>query len=126
MADALHKAKHFVLGCPNLLIATDHKPLIDVFQKSLVDIQNPRLFLIPEKTLRFKFRVIQVEGKLYNGPDYMSRQGHHKDHSYQKEARINVCHALTGSQTSSFAQQLDSALIASMQAALVHLEQGLT
>jgi hypothetical protein len=25
VADAFHKAKYFVLGCPDLLIATDHK-----------------------------------------------------------------------------------------------------
>ena len=61
-------------GCPNLLIATDHKPLFGVFQKSLADIQNPRLLSMAEKALWIKFKVVYVEGRLNNGPDYMSRQ----------------------------------------------------
>ena len=28
VADALYKARYFVLGCDNLIIAVDHKPLI--------------------------------------------------------------------------------------------------
>jgi hypothetical protein len=51
VADALHKAKYFVLGCPDLLIATDHKPLLGMFRKPLADIQNPRLLSLAEKTL---------------------------------------------------------------------------
>ena len=31
VADALDKARHFVLGCDNLVIAVDHKPLIKPF-----------------------------------------------------------------------------------------------
>ena len=51
IADALHKAKHFVLGCKDLLLVTNHKPLVGVFQKSLEDIKNPRLLSIAEKTM---------------------------------------------------------------------------
>ena len=60
---------------PNLLEVTDYKPLLGVFEKSFADIQNPRLLSLDEKTLYFKFKVIQVPGRLNNGPDYMSRQG---------------------------------------------------
>ncbi len=31
VADALDKARHFVLGCSNLIIAVDHKPLLKLF-----------------------------------------------------------------------------------------------
>ena len=61
-------------GCPNLLIATDHKPLFGVFQKYLADIQNPKLLSMAKKALWIKFKVVYVEGRLNNGPDYMSRQ----------------------------------------------------
>lgn len=37
-----HEAKHYVLGCKNLLLATDHKPLLGMFQMNLEDIENPR------------------------------------------------------------------------------------
>ena len=43
IADALYKAKHYNLGCNDLLLATDHKPLVGVFAKSLEDIENLRL-----------------------------------------------------------------------------------
>ena len=34
IADVLHKAKHYVLGCNNLLLATDHKLLVGIFAKT--------------------------------------------------------------------------------------------
>ena len=74
IADALHIAKHYVLGCNDLLLATDCKLLVGVLAKSLEDIENPRLLSIAEKTMWFKFKTIHVPGKLNNGPDYMSRQ----------------------------------------------------
>ena len=76
MSDALFKARHFVLGCPNLIVAVDHKPLLGILNdKSLADIDNPRLLMLKEKTLWFSFDVIHVPGKIHHGPDYMSRQG---------------------------------------------------
>ena len=85
VADAFHKGKYFVLGCPDLLIATDHKPLLGVFKKPLADIQNPRLLALAEKTLWFRFTVIHVPDRLNSGPDYMSRQG---GSTTTKEARM--------------------------------------
>ena len=46
IADALYKAKHYVLGFNDLLLVTDHKPLVGVFAKSFEDLENPRLLLI--------------------------------------------------------------------------------
>ena len=44
VADALNKARYFVLGCEDLIIAVDHKPLLNIFNdRSLNDIPNPRL-----------------------------------------------------------------------------------
>ncbi|GFS27731.1 enzymatic polyprotein [Elysia marginata] len=44
VADALNKARYFALGCKDLTIAVDHKPLIKLFgDRSLADIPNPRL-----------------------------------------------------------------------------------
>ena len=62
-----------MLDCYNLLLATDHKPLVGVFAKNLEDIEKPRLLSIAEKTMWFKFTTIHVPGKLNNGPDFMSR-----------------------------------------------------
>jgi len=44
VADALDKARHFVLECCDLIIAVDHKPLLKLFgDRSLEDIPNMRL-----------------------------------------------------------------------------------
>ena len=43
VADALDKARHFVLGCRNLTIAVDHEPLLKIFgDRSLDHISNAR------------------------------------------------------------------------------------
>ena len=46
----LSKEKYFVLGCPNLILAVDHKPLLGILgDKNLEDIENQRLFRLKEK-----------------------------------------------------------------------------
>ena len=55
-------------------MAVDHKPLLGILNdKSLADIENPRLLMLKEKTLWFNFNVIHVAGRLNSGPDYISR-----------------------------------------------------
>ena len=61
--DALEKTRHFVIGCPDLTIAVDHKPLLKVFgNRSLEAIPNPRLRNLKEKTLKYRFRIAHVPG----------------------------------------------------------------
>ena len=74
VADALDKSRYFVLGCPNLLIAVDHKPLLKIFgDRSLEDIPNNRLRNLKEKTLRYSFKMIHVPGTRNSAPDCLSR-----------------------------------------------------
>ena len=62
MADTLDKARHFVIGCSDLIIAVDHKPLCKLFgDRSLEDIPNTRLRNLKEKTLRYRFRMVHIE-----------------------------------------------------------------
>ena len=52
VADALHKTRHFVLGCDKLVVAVDHKPLLGLLNdKSLADIENPRLLMLKENQI---------------------------------------------------------------------------
>ena len=63
VADAMDKARHFILGCKNLIIAVDHKPLLGLFtNRSLNDIPNNRLRNLKERTLRYRFTMIHVPG----------------------------------------------------------------
>ena len=74
VVDALKKARHFVLGCSNLLIAVDHKPLLKIFgDRSLEDITNPRLLNLKEKTLQFRFKMVHVPGIRHKAADALSR-----------------------------------------------------
>ena len=55
---ALDKCRMFVLGCANLLVATDHKPLVAILGDTSLDkVKNPRLFRIKEKTLPYSFTI---------------------------------------------------------------------
>ncbi|XP_021365018.1 uncharacterized protein LOC110457888 [Mizuhopecten yessoensis] len=74
VADALDKARHFVLGCDNLIIAVDHKPLLKLFgDRSLENIPNNRLRNLKEKTLRYRFRMLHVPGIRHRAADCISR-----------------------------------------------------
>ena len=74
VAWALNKARHFVLGRNDLIVATDHKPLLKVLgDRKMEDIQNPRLYNLKEKTLPFLFRITHVPGKRHFTADSLSR-----------------------------------------------------
>ena len=74
VADALDKARYFVLGCKDLIIAVDHKPLLKMFSdRALDDISNNRLRNLKEKTLRYKFTMIHIPGVKNKAADTVSR-----------------------------------------------------
>jgi len=74
VADAMDKARHFILGCKELIIAVDHKPLLGLFtNRSLNDIPNNRLRNLKERTLRYRFSMIHVPGLKNRTPDALSR-----------------------------------------------------
>ena len=74
VAFGLEKCKHFVLGCKDLIIAVDHKPLIGLFtHRSLEDIPNARLRNLKEKTLPYKFQMVHVSGVKNRVADCLSR-----------------------------------------------------
>ena len=63
VADALDKARYFVLGSNHLVIAVDHKPLLKIFgDRSLDQISNPRLCNLKENTLKYHFRMVHIPG----------------------------------------------------------------
>ena len=63
-----------MLGCPDLAVLVDHKPLLKIFgDRCLSDITNPRLFNLKEKTLRFGFETKHVPGAKNHVADSLSR-----------------------------------------------------
>ena len=72
---ALENTKHYTLGNPKLIVATGHKPLVKILgDRKLEDIDNPCLLKLKEKTLRWQFQIQHVPGKIYIGPDTLSRK----------------------------------------------------
>ena len=70
----LEKYRMFVLGCPNLIIVTDHKPLVSILdQRNLDGIKNSRLLNLKENTLMYRFSIKHVPGAKNVGPDACSR-----------------------------------------------------
>ena len=76
VVNALEKTKYFTLGCNNLTVGTDHKPLLGLFKdRSLDGIDNPRLRRLKEKTFGWSFSMLHIPGRLHGGPDALSRYG---------------------------------------------------
>ena len=74
IAWSLSKCRMFVTGCPNLLVVTDHAPLLGILgDRELSKITNPRLFKLKEKTLMFRFSIQHCPGRWHRGSDAMSR-----------------------------------------------------
>ena len=71
---SLEHSKMFTIGCNNLIISTDHRPLLGIFNnKELNSINIPRLCNLKEKTLKFKFNMQYNPSKWHRGPDTCSR-----------------------------------------------------
>ena len=74
LAWSLRHSRMFTLGCPDLFVATDHKPLLGIFNdRDLGSIENPRVLSLKEYTLAWKFDIVHCPGKWTRGPDALSR-----------------------------------------------------
>ena len=71
---SLKHSRMFTLGCNNLLVVVDHKPLLGIFNdRDLDNIPNPRLQNLKESTLGWRFDISHCPGKWQRGPDALSR-----------------------------------------------------
>jgi hypothetical protein len=72
---ALNHARIFTLGCPRLIISTDHEPLLGILNNKPLDkLTNPRLVKFKESIMSFSpFTIKYNKGKWHRGPDALSR-----------------------------------------------------
>ena len=71
---ALHQTRYYIQGCSDLIIATDHKPLVGILNdRPLTEISNRRLLNLKEKTLVYQFEIVHISGKKNAGADAASR-----------------------------------------------------
>ena len=74
IAWGLEQTKYFTQGCSNLLVVTDHKPLVKIFKdRTLDEIPNTRLFRIKQRTLPWHFQILYMPGKTNAAADATSR-----------------------------------------------------
>ena len=77
---ALEDSKFFTLGCNQLHIQTDHRPLVKIFgSKTLDEIDNRRLINLKEKTMPWRFEIHHVPGRLIPASDAASRSPSYRD-----------------------------------------------
>ena len=70
----LQCCRMFIMGCPELIVTTDHKPLIRILNdRELETIHNPRLLQLKEKTLMYRYRIVHIAGSSNGAPDAASR-----------------------------------------------------
>ena len=74
IAWSLEHTKYFTQGCDNLMVVTDHKPLVKLFtDRTLDQITNSRLFSLKQRTLPWRFNVMYMPGNGNNFSDATSR-----------------------------------------------------
>ena len=63
IAWTLEQSKYFTLGCEDLLVVTDHKPLVPILSdKDLNSISNPRIIRLKQRTLAWMFDIAHMPG----------------------------------------------------------------
>ena len=74
VAWGLEQTRYFTQGCDNLVIVTDHKPLIKIFgDRALDEITNSRLFRLKQRTLPWRFEIRHLPGTSNHAADATSR-----------------------------------------------------
>ena len=90
VAWGLEQTRYFTMGCSDLIIVTDHKPLVKIFtDKALDEITNYRMFSIKQRTLPWMFKIFHRPGKTNSAADAISRHPNENESSEFK-ASINA------------------------------------
>ena len=72
----MKKTAYFTLGCSDLTVRTDHKPLISIVNETgLGEIKTPRQQRLKERLMRWNLKATYIPGKLLGGTDALSRYG---------------------------------------------------
>ena len=66
VAWSLEQTRYFTMGCDDLIVVVDHKPLVKIMgDRRLDEIDNPQLFRLKQRTLRWRF-TIQYQPGIHN------------------------------------------------------------
>ena len=74
VAWGLEQSKYFTQGCNDLLVVTDHKPLIKILgDRTLDEISNTRIFRLKQRRLPWSFDIAHLPGKTNSAAHATSR-----------------------------------------------------
>ena len=74
VACGLEQSRYFTQGCDNLLVVTDHKPLVKILgDRTLDEITNSRLFRLKQRILPWRFDIMYMPRKANHAADAASR-----------------------------------------------------
>ena len=89
IAWGLEQTRYFTQGCDNLVVVTDHKPLVRIFgDRTLDEITNTRLFRLKQRTLPWRFEVEYLPGATNLAADAASRHPSHPAAAVEGETGI--------------------------------------
>ena len=75
VAWSLEQTRFFTLGCSDLIVVSDHKPLLKLLgDRRLDEVENPRLFRLKQRTLLWSFQMRYRPGKQNHTADALSRR----------------------------------------------------
>ena len=91
VAWALEQTRYFTLGCDDLVVVVDHKPLTKILGDRILDeISNPRLFRIKQRTLPWTYEMYWLPGKQNTFSDALSRHPHSQEEEENFVSLINA------------------------------------
>ena len=74
VAWGLEQTQYFTQGCDDLVVVTDHKPLVKILgDRTLDEITNTRLFRLKQRTLLWRFEIFHLPGVSNCAADAASR-----------------------------------------------------
>ena len=91
VAWGLEQSKYFTQGCEDLIVVTDHKPLVKILgDRTLDEITNARLFRLKQRTLPWRFCIHQMAGKTNCAVDATSRNPSPRINDYSDDISYNL------------------------------------
>ena len=82
VAWGLEQTHYFTQGCDDLLVVTDHKPLVKILgDRTLDEITNSRLFRLKQRTLPWRYEIRHLPGKSNHAAHAASRNSSPSSHS---------------------------------------------
>ena len=105
------------MGCPDLLVAVDHKPLTKIFDDRQLDtIENPRILRLKEKTLMYSFKIAHIAGSSNFTVDFASRNPYGKENtngegSEESSGRAHATHQGDGIESVTWNTVYDAASV---------------